>query len=304
MNGITSPRARVWAALISALLFSFSAVGAEIDVYVMSGQSNMLGHSGDASQYPPDRDKLDRKVLFYAHGWTFMQPQIGQFPRGHFGPEVTFSRELARLGGNVAIFKYSQGSTSIANDWLAPGAGGMYDQMLSALSDAMSGLRAAGHQPVIRALVWIQGESDAQTAEMADAYHGRLSLMLSHFRGFVGNDSLPVILGVDEQHPWVRINPQIVAAHQAIAQGDGITFTSMIGLEKADSSHLTPRALVTHGKRLFTALTGLQASPDDEYLILDREAAKRDARLARKEKRKAKRKRSRLKAAQNNRRRR
>jgi len=30
-----------------------------------------------------------------------------------------------------------------------------------------------------------------------------------------------------------------------------MAFLSMLGLEKADTSHLTPRGLVTHGERLF-----------------------------------------------------
>ena len=262
MNRIRLPRPGFAALFLTTLLCLNVAVSAEIDLYVLAGQSNMYGHCGDASMYPRDTDGLDRKVLLYNQEWTAMQPQSGRFPKGHFGPEVTFARELARLGDKVAIFKYSQGSTSLALDWLAPGEGGMYDRMLAELSKANKQLQERGHQPVIRALIWIQGESDAQTAEMASAYKARLARMIDHFRTFVGNDALPIILGVDEQHPWVKINPQVVEAQQLLAEDDGITFTSMIGLEKADSSHLTPRALVMHGKLLFSALKKLPASPE------------------------------------------
>jgi hypothetical protein len=294
MNRIRLTATRL-AALFSSIIIGLSiARGAEIDLYVMAGQSNMYGHSGDARMYPPDADGLDQKILFYANGWTTMRPQSGQFPSGHFGPEVSFSRELARLGGNVAVFKYSQGSTSIANNWLTPNAGGMYDSMMESLITAMNELENDGHQPTIRALVWIQGESDAHTVEMANAYQSRLSLIIDHFRAFVGNDFLPIILGVDEHHPWVKINPQVVTAQQSIAEKEGITFTSMIGLPKADLSHLTPRGLVTHGKRLFTALTGVEPSPDNEYLGFPQASAKKDGRMTRRERERLKRQRLRI----------
>lgn len=231
--------------------------GAEIDLYVLAGQSNMYGYQGNANSYPEDPEGLDRKVRFFKDGeWMNLQPQEGRFPKGHFGPEVTFARELVKGGGNVAIFKYSAGSTSITRDWKAPGAGGMYDSMLLELGKAIKQLQADGHRPIIQSLVWIQGESDAQTKEMADEYEARLRRMIEHFREVVATDEdLPIILGVDEQHPWVaKRNPQIVEAQKRLAEEDDrIVFTSMIGLEKADSTHLTPSGLAAHGRLLFSA---------------------------------------------------
>lgn len=63
-----------------------------------------------------------------------------------------------------------------------------------------------------------------------------------------------VILGMDEQHEWVKNFPKVAEAQQKLAaEGKNIIFTSMIGLEKADATHLTPRGLEEHGCRLFAA---------------------------------------------------
>lgn len=69
---------------------------------------------------------------------------------------------------------------------------------------------------------------------------------------------LPVILGLDEQHYFVVDNPQVITAQEAIAAADPyIIRTSMVGLEKADYSHLTPAGLVEHGDRLAAAFIEL-----------------------------------------------
>jgi hypothetical protein len=184
-----------------------------------------------------------------------MRTQKGGFRKGHFGLEVTFARSLKEAGYNPAIFKYSQGSTSVANNWKGPGDGKMYDQMVKEFNNAHSQLTNAGHRVNLRGFVWIQGESDAKTPVMAEAYKGRLKKIIDDLRNNVTQSpKLPVILGVDEQHGWVKENPQVVQAQQELAKEEtNTTFTSMIGLEKADSTHLTPKGLEEHGRRIYAA---------------------------------------------------
>ena len=57
-------------------------------------------------------------------------PQEGRFPKGHFGPEISFARVLKKQDTPLAIFKFTLGATSLAGKWRAPGAGGLYDQMV------------------------------------------------------------------------------------------------------------------------------------------------------------------------------
>lgn len=251
--------------LFVALLFTTCVCFAEdIDLFILAGQSNAQGWMGDATHYPKDPGGVDKSIRFYwvvpRHSssggeWTSLKAQGGRFKDGHFGPEVTFTRSLKKAGYNPALFKYSLGSTSIASNWKGPGDGKMYDRMTEEFNEAISLLHKQGHKVKVRGFVWIQGESDAKTPEMASAYEVRLKKLIDDLRQNVTtNPSLVVILGVDEQHEWVRKNPQVVQAQQALAKEDEHTiFTTMMGLEKADSTHLTPKGLEEHGKRIYEA---------------------------------------------------
>ena len=96
-----------------------------------------------------DPKGMDKDIRFYwvtpGHSssdgrWTRLKAQGGRFPKGHFGPEVTFARQLKENGFNPAIFKYSLGSTGLARDWRGPGEGGLYDQMVKELRGAIAQL--------------------------------------------------------------------------------------------------------------------------------------------------------------------
>lgn len=244
-----------------------ASTGEEIDLFILAGQSNAQGWMGDAAYYPAD-DELDQSIPFFwvtpkhssSNGkWVRLKAQGGRFKQGHFGPEISLARCLKNSGYQTAIFKYTLGSTSIARDWQGRGDGKLYDQMVEAFKAAASMLSAREHGVAVRGLVWIQGESDAETPAMAAAYRERLRSLIKDLRHHViGNPRLAVILGVDERHPWVRKNPQVVKAQKILAKQDKrIVFTSMSGLEKADSTHLTPKGLAEHGRRICAAFKQL-----------------------------------------------
>lgn len=229
----------------------------------------MLGYGGNAKYYPSSQSSHDGQIRLYwvAPGisssggkWTSLQAQGGIFPSGHFGIEVAFARGLVQNGIHPYIFKYSLGSTSLAKHWLGPGENGMYDEMVAELRKAIALQQSAGNRVTVKSLIWIQGESDAETKEMADKYRSRLKRLIYDFRTNVAhNQRLPVVLGVDEQHPWVRNNPVVVRSQKQIVASDTCeVFTSMIGLPKIDASHLTPQGLEQHGKLVLEAYLGLR----------------------------------------------
>ena len=125
--------------------------------------------------------------------------------------------------------------------------------MLVELQHAVEQLNLQGDTAEIRGLVWIQGESDAETKAMSEAYGERLQTLISNFRNTVARQpKLPVLIGLDEQHPAVKLNPEVLALQKRIAaENENVAFSSMLGLEKADSTHLTPDGLQYHGNRLF-----------------------------------------------------
>lgn len=236
----------------------------EVDLFIWAGQSNAQGWTGDAAAYPKDVEDLDQSIML---NWTFfgkessdgqwvpMQAQKGRYPAGHFGPEVSFSRELKRAGYHPAIFKYCLGATGLARDWKAPGEGGMYDHMVNDLNTAINKLIDQGYKVNIQGFIWIQGESDAGGEKTAITYQANLAQMLEHLRSDVlRTQDLKIILGVDEQHSFVQKRPVVVEAQKKLANQDtNILYSTMHGLPKADATHLTPNGLVEHGKRIFSA---------------------------------------------------
>src|SRR6056297_1322092 len=148
-----------------------------VDLFILAGQSNAQGWMGDAAFYPEMGKETDDAIVF---NWTFvdnagsgidwmtMQPQKGRFPKGHFGPEVSFGRELKKAGYNPAIFKYTKGATGLAHDWKAHGEGGIYDSMVTDLKAALNKLEKKGLEVNLQAFIWIQGETDAGDEESAN----------------------------------------------------------------------------------------------------------------------------------------
>jgi hypothetical protein len=237
-----------------------------LDLFIWAGQSNAQGYTGDAAKYPEDGEDLDKDILlnYTVFGkassdgkWVPMQPQKGRYPAGNFGLELSFARELTRAGYRPGIFKYIRGGTGLEKDWKGPGDGGIYDSMVVGLKAAILQLEETGYPVQVRGFIWIQGETDAGDEKAANTYERNLMEMIAHLRSeVVKNDTLEVILGVDEQQYLLEERPIIREAQQTIAQRDQhIMYTTMYGLPKADRTHLTPAGLVTHGQRIYKAYT-------------------------------------------------
>lgn len=252
------------------LIFPFLLYAQDkIDLFILAGQSNAQGWTGDALEYPQDGQEFDKSILlnwtFYGNEsskgeWITMQPQKGRYPSGHFGPEVSFGRELKKSGYNPAIFKYCLGSSGLARDWKKPNSGGIYDNMIKDLTVAIYKLKRKGYRINVRGFVWIQGESDAGIEKDALEYQANLKRMIYHLRTQVLQEPhLKIVLGVDEQHAYVKQRPVVVEGQKKIACDDkNIIYTTMYGLPKADETHLTPSGLVEHGKRIFMAFEKLE----------------------------------------------
>lgn len=249
--------------LLFLFLVSSMTYAKKIDLFIMAGQSNMQGWRSNAANYPADPRHIDEAIPFYFEAldyssshkkWQALAPQAG-----HFGPEVAFARAAFSRHLNPAIFKYSSGGSSIKYHWKAPGHHGMYDDMVTNLKRAIKQLKKQDDTVIPRAIIWIQGESDAANDTLANEYYVHLKRMLHHLRSNVLYiPKLPVILSVDEQHPQVKLHPQVVDAQIRLSMEDSsISFVSMLGLEKSDTTHLTARGTILQGKQIFKAYNSL-----------------------------------------------
>jgi len=91
--------------------------------------------------------------------WLRLQPQAGRFTKGHFGPEVSFGRELKKASYNPAIFKYTKGATGLARDGKALVEDGIYDNLVRDFKSAIKKLEKQGFKVILSGFIWIQGKN-------------------------------------------------------------------------------------------------------------------------------------------------
>ena len=194
-----------------------------------------------------------------------LKRQYGNFgkPEGGFGPEMGLARSLQKQGdSSLAIIKVAFSGTSMAADWNPenPGNGGACYRAL--VSETKTAIAEAGKQGIalhLRALVWVQGESDANP-EAAPRYEKALGDLLARLRKDLDAPDFIALLGVNTRfgngnNPHV---PAVIAAQQALAKKDPRCFyVDTAGAETLPPSHthFTAAGTLEIGKRFAEAFT-------------------------------------------------
>jgi Carbohydrate esterase, sialic acid-specific acetylesterase len=188
-----------------------SVIPAEIDVYLLGGQSNMLGTALSTS-LPPAQLSMP-EILFYVSGReaptaiagkvVTLQPANGST----FGLEIGIGERLRSLrpGRPMALIKFADGGTSLEIGW-KPGTsstnnsnwGPQYKSFVATVNGGLAALEAAGWVPVIRGMCWQQGEQDAkdgldadESTTSADDYGANLSAFIGRVRQQFANHAGP-----------------------------------------------------------------------------------------------------------------
>ncbi len=264
------------------------------EVIILAGQSNAVGFDARAEDLPAD--SVDEKVLLWwrcgdpppdehdstsGGKWTHLraQPrgepqakdltarQYGNFasPEGGFGPEIGLARTLhTKERKPLAIVKTAFSGTAMARDWnpadAGPG-GSCYRALVAETKAAMSAAKAQGLGPHLRALVWVQGESDANE-QAAPRYAEALGRMIGALRKDLDAPQLTVLLGVNTQfsngkNPFV---PKIVEAQQALASQDPhCAYVDTAGATIANQFHFDSPGMLDVGARYAAALLQLES---------------------------------------------
>ena len=262
------------------------------DLILVAGQSNAVGFDAYASQLPVNPN--DKDVLFWwrvgdpppdtydstsARQWTRLQTQprsnpmpktngvprqYGNFakPEGGFGPEIGLARELrAKEGKPLAIIKVAFSGTAMRTDW-NPGdagdGGACYRALVSEAKAAIADAKARSTKLNLRALVWVQGESDSNPTD-APNYEQALTSMIAAVRKDLDTPRLVVLLGVNthfgnDKNPHVA---RIIEAQRAIAAKDPrCVYVDTEGAEtlKPSQTHFTAAGTLEVGRRFADAL--------------------------------------------------
>jgi hypothetical protein len=126
-----------------AVMALFSAAPAQADhiqLFLLGGQSNMVGTGADTSGLPTALQSPQDDVLFYWKsdvGLTTLRPGSGI----NFGPEVTFGRAIADAfpAENFGLIKYASSGSDLVNAW-DKDTGTVYANFRDTVADGLAAL--------------------------------------------------------------------------------------------------------------------------------------------------------------------
>ena len=197
--------------------------------------------------------------------------QYGNFlkPEGGFGPEIGLARHLRakeRDARPLAIVKAAFSGTGLIQDWNPedPGPGGScYRALVDETKAAASAAKADGVTLQLRALVWCQGESDANP-QAAPQYEKNMAKLLTHLRKDLDAPKLLALIGVNTRYGNGK-NPHtavVVAQQKSLAEHDALTaYVDNEGAETLPPSHthFTAKGTLEIGRRYADGLLALEA---------------------------------------------
>ncbi len=158
------------------------------DIYILSGQSNMVGRARMEGPEPP-HSKV--KAFTPAGKWEEAKEPLHELTKGlndvlrGTGLGLPFAKEMVkRTGVPIGLVPCAKGGTSIAQ-WdpalKSEGRKSLYGNMLARFRDA--GGKAAG-------LLWYQGEADAKP-ELSSLYAGKFQKFVAQVRDDFDQPELP-----------------------------------------------------------------------------------------------------------------
>lgn len=227
------------------------AQGETMHLFLLAGQSNMAGRGRVADD---DRVEHPRVRMFDREGrWVpAVDPMHFDKPIAGVGPGRSFG--LAIAGADAAI-PIGLVPTAVGGSPITAWEPGVLYPETGAhpWDDAMRRAKAAMASGELKAILWHQGESDANP-QAAPLYEQRLRSLIARFRSELGNPSLPFIigqLGRFEGRSWDASYIEVDAAHRRVAADvPNVAFVSSEGLgDNGDNLHFSADAARELGRR-------------------------------------------------------
>ena len=274
---------RIVVYVCATLFFLGTAMFAAADtkVFLLGGQSNMAGAGCVKGSISSPYNEPRPKVKFWDYGTpqpvkgkygTFVYPWVGdhwvdlQGGFGHkssnFGPEVSFGHRLGELfpNDNIHLVKEGISNSTLAIDWNPDGSGWVYNRFKERVNAAMANLRAAGLDPKISGMIWMQGESDAMNSSYAAKYAANLKRFIEKVRSDFDSPEMPFVIGrilvadYDTKPPGG--NAMVRNAQETIHKQPGIGKVSWINTDDLQciNAHYGTQGQIDLGKRFADAL--------------------------------------------------
>lgn len=269
-----------------------------VDVYILSGQSNMQG-IGKLGALPAGDLSMPGDVSFFLNG-KFVPIKPGQTKTSHrageFGPEIGFGQVMGRESGKrkVYLIKLALSGQPLhfgwhGNKWAGdrpapnrntfyPGkeagdanTGNHYRRLLAHCRKALKVLADAKIPCQVKGFAWMQGEQDAKHAQSAAEYAPMLKLLKQRLAEDLGVQKLPMVYGQVLPHrpalPRFTDRPALRRSQANADAGSGhvdaIPNTAMVPTEGMpllkDTVHYDARGQLMLGRAMGEAMVKLCA---------------------------------------------
>jgi len=246
-------------ALVGLLLYV--SVPASVKVFLLSGQSNMVGF-GKISEIPSGYLSAVKNVGYYAVDYsdvTDKLPYQFSFPikpgnactkteckkeacmeRFNFGPEVGIAKVLSSgyPKDKIILIKAAWSGKGLAADWLNSDQP-YYPWMIARTNVVLSDVKKWYGAYNFSGMVWLQGETDASVLAWASEYEKNLTEFIRRVRESFKEPSLPFIYGTiqnrvksDGTKTWAFGNI-VVEKQWAMSGIENLGCTSLSSSEKA-----------------------------------------------------------------------
>ncbi len=234
--------------LVTGLCAVSSGLWAKERVIVLAGQSNMMGR-GKTQELPAEYRQMPNNIRYFYQG---REHKLAEF--AFFGPEVSLAHSLAQTYPRDEIILVKQAASgSLIQQW-QPGEP-LYKGLLRQIGFA------ANDYPFkqVDAIVWMQGESDAQSdVSVATQYAGRLIQLVTHLRKDLQSPNSAFVYGeVGVSHPAFSHASAAVRNQQQLVQErlQNAALVSTAGLSNiGDGIHYNAAGQLELGKRFANAL--------------------------------------------------
>ncbi len=212
---------------ILLILFSsanFAEAAKPQQVWLLAGQSNMLGYGTSIGDLPSDLQQPQTNVQAFTDvgtGWIDLAPGLGP-TSVTFGPELGFGRDMAAVlpDTDILLIKAPFGLGTLYDDWRSPNtgrgpAGPHYTNFIELQQAAM----ALKPDAEIAGMIWMQGEADAyDNINEATAYESNLRLFIDSLRTDLNAPDMRFVIGqITDADVWVH-GDIVRQAQAAVAQ--------------------------------------------------------------------------------------
>lgn len=232
-----------------------------VKIFLLGGQSNMDG-CGESEELPDAYKVHPENTITWDNikkAWVPLgTDSFAERRKFKFGPEIVFSHLLAKKYPDftIAIVKTSGGGTKLWKHWLPEQA--MYSRFLQNMENAMQQLSDSGVTCEVCGMLWMQGESDAETIEWANAYEENLKILFKDVRVQTQKEKLPIVMGrisigLLRETPWpFDYTKRVQEAQEKVAADDENVY--IINTDKLktlkDNTHFNTEAQIWLGKKM------------------------------------------------------